>query len=150
MFFDSTALAITAQCKDKKGAWEFVRQFLTCSYQKLLAQQRGIPTRKDALDKVLEYAMAKESYIDEDGTQVRSFASNMYGIDLFELSKEETEQIRSIVDRVGICTAYDTTREDISRIINEEAGAFFADDKTAEETADIIQNRVKIYVSENL
>ena len=36
----------------------------------------------------------------------------------------------------------------ISGIIDEEAGAFFAGQKNAEETADIIQSRVKVYISE--
>ena len=33
-------------------------------------------------------------------------------------------------------------------ILNEELGAFFAGDKTAEETARIIQNRVTTYLKE--
>ena len=36
----------------------------------------------------------------------------------------------------------------ISEIINDEAGAFFAGQKGAKETADIIQSRVKVYISE--
>lgn len=38
--------------------------------------------------------------------------------------------------------------ENISRIINEETGAFYAGQKTAEETADIIQSRVSVYIRE--
>ena len=34
-------------------------------------------------------------------------------------------------------------------MIMEEAQAFYAGDKTAEETAEIIQSRVKLFVSEN-
>lgn len=150
MFFDSTALTITTQCKDKEGAWEFVRQFLTYDYQKLLTQTMGIPTRKDAFDKILEYAMATKDYIDTDGTQVHYVASSLEGIPLDALSKEETEEIRFMVERVGICTAYDTARDDISAIVSDEVEAFFAEDKTAKEVAEIIQNRVKTYVSENL
>lgn len=150
MFFDNAALAITAQCKDKEGAWEFVRQFLTYDYQKMLTKQKGIPTRRDTLDKILEYAQATKSYIDEDGTRVSRVAGDWDGIPLGPLSSKEVEQIRSIVDRVGICSTADTTRDDISKIVSEEAEAFFVEDKTAKEVADIIQNRVRIYVSENL
>jgi len=38
--------------------------------------------------------------------------------------------------------------KDISNIIFEEAGAFFAGDKTAKEAAEIIQNRVALLLNE--
>jgi len=34
-------------------------------------------------------------------------------------------------------------------IITEETSAYFEGQKTAEETADIIQNRIQVYVNEN-
>jgi hypothetical protein len=34
-------------------------------------------------------------------------------------------------------------------IVQEEAGAFYAGDKTAKEVAEIIQSRIKLFVSEN-
>ena len=36
----------------------------------------------------------------------------------------------------------------IRRIISEEAGAYFAGDKSAEEAAEIIQRRVWLYLNE--
>ena len=36
----------------------------------------------------------------------------------------------------------------ITEIINEESSAFFAGQKSAEETADIIQSRIKVYINE--
>lgn len=38
--------------------------------------------------------------------------------------------------------------QNIANIINEESGAFFAGQKSAEETARIIQNRVSVYIGE--
>lgn len=38
----------------------------------------------------------------------------------------------------------------IEGIVMEEAAAFFSGQKSVEETAEIIQNRVKIYVNENM
>ena len=37
----------------------------------------------------------------------------------------------------------------ISSLINEETEAFYAGDKTAEETAEIIQNRVQLLLDES-
>ncbi len=65
------------------------------------------------------------------------------------LSEEEITVIRSIIDRIGICNSYDTVSEEIMNIIQEELKAYYAGDKAAKDTADVIQSRVKLYVSEN-
>lgn len=153
MSFNGSALAITNQCKNQEGAWAFIRELLTYDYQKNVSRNDGFPTRKDALDKILEYAQATEQYTDDDGTEVYPIDSS-YGYDNYEvkmgpLSDEEVEIIRAMIDRVGICSTYDTASEEILKIINEELEAYYAGDKTAKDTADVIQSRVKIYVSEN-
>ncbi len=40
--------------------------------------------------------------------------------------------------------------EEIMNIVSEEIEAFFAGDKTAEETAKLIQNRVQLYLDTNM
>lgn len=150
---DGGTFAITEQCADKEGAWEFVRQFFTYEYQKPYGNSYAFPTRQDALDKKLEYAMATKAYTDEDGTEVTPMDSS-YGYDSVEVkigpsTQEEVDFVRSLIDRAGILVSYDTSQQDIYEIINEEMKAFFAGDKTAKDTADVIQSRVKIYVSQN-
>ncbi len=147
------ALAITNQCKNKEGAWEFISQFLTYEFQKNTTRYNGLPTRKDALEKILEYAQATEQYTDEDGTEVypidSSYGYDDYTVQMGPLSEEEITVIRSIIDRIGICNSYDTVSEEIMNIIQEELKAYYAGDKAAKDTADVIQSRVKLYVSEN-
>ena len=48
----------------------------------------------------------------------------------------------------SLTTLSPTRSTSLNDIIYEEAEAFFADAKTAEETAEIIQNRAEILVSE--
>ena len=43
---------------------------------------------------------------------------------------------------------WDDTYTSILAIIYEETGSFWAGDKTAEDTAEIIQNRVQLYLDE--
>lgn len=154
MSSDFNALAITKQCENPDGAWEFIRQFYTYDYQKTYSSSYAqFPVRNDVLDKKLEYAQATKSYTDEDGTKVEPMESYSYD-DTFDikvgpLSKKQADDIRSIIDRVGICSSYDNISQDIFSIIDEEMEAFFAGDKSAKETAGVIQSRVKIYVSEN-
>ncbi len=155
MSVDGAAPAITEQCKDKEEAWKFVRRFLTYDYQKSWYNSNGacFPSRQDAFEKNLEYAMATEKYTDEDGTVVVPFNSNGnwdgYEVEMGPLSEEEAEILRNIVSRIGSCADFGGEMEYICDIVDEEMGAFAAGDKTAEETAEIIQSRVKIYVSEN-
>lgn len=153
MSIDNATLAITEKCGDKESAWEFVRLFLTYDYQKNNGFYNGIPTRKDALEKLLEYAVATEAYTDEDGTTVEPIDIHYIydGYDVFvgPLKEEEVSMIHSIIDRVGKCTSNDNIKEGIDSIIAEEAESFFAGDRTAEEAAQLIQNRARIYVSEN-
>lgn len=40
--------------------------------------------------------------------------------------------------------------EEIMDILSEETGAFFAGDKTAEDTARVIRNKVQLYLDENM
>jgi ABC-type glycerol-3-phosphate transport system substrate-binding protein len=152
MNMDGTELAITEQCEDKDGAWDFVREFYTYDYQNK-NDYGSFPTRKDVFEKRLERAMATEEYTDDDGTEV-SPISGGYGYDDYEvefgpLSEEEAEIIRDMVDRIGYCATYSSYSSDVQDIVTEEAEAFFKGDKTAKEVADIIQSRVNIYVSEN-
>ena len=102
----------------------------------------------------MEYAQATKAYTDDDGTKVEPISFNYnyggYHVTFGPVSHEEAEVLRSAIQRVGICVSYgDKVTKDIIKIINEEVEVFFAGDKSAEEAADIIQNRVKIYVSEN-
>ena len=146
-------LAISEKCSDKEGAWKFLRRLYTYEYQKSATRYNGFPVRKDALEKKIEYAMATKAYTDDDGTKVEpasdSYSMDSFTVDIKPYTKAQMDLFRSIVDRIGKETNYDTSFNDITEIINEETKAFFAGDKTAKETAEVLQSRVKIYVSEN-
>ena len=65
------AFSITTSCKEKEKAFEFLKMFWTYDYQKKWSVMSfPFPTRKDVLEKKLEYASASKSYIDEDGQKV--------------------------------------------------------------------------------
>ncbi len=155
MEFTGASFGITEQCKDKQSAWQFLRQFLTYDYQKSLSidESDGFPTRKDVLEKKLEYAQAKKQYKDQDGTVVKPIHSSV-GFDgkkikLRPLNKKEVAVINEMIQRVGISSGYNEGVKDIMDIVMEEVESYYAGDKTVEEVMEIIQNRVKLYVSEN-
>lgn len=62
-----------------------------------------------------------------------------------KMTDEDAQRFLALLNEIDNVAIYDET---VLGIIDEEASAFFAGEKTAEETASIIQSRVQLYVSE--
>lgn len=150
----STAMAVTEQCGDKEGAWEFIRTFLTEDYQSENSNSWAeIPSRKDVFDVYLEHAMTEEPYVDAYGITVdpvqESWMFDGQEIKISPLKKKEAKQVVSMMERIGKCSAFDDMAGTVVDVAVEEASAYYLGDKTAMETAGIIQKKVSIYLSEN-
>ena len=149
-FQPGTTISISSSCKDPDAAWQFVRQLLTEEHQ---TEERiwNFPTNKAAFDAYVEQAMTPVYYTDpETGEQVEQ--SNMgYGIgndfsvDIYSMKQEEYDAFLKLYNNVKTVYSYDT---EIMNIILEECEFFFAGQKTAEQTAEVIQNRLSLYVAE--
>ena len=67
-------------------------------------------------------------------------------IELYAVTQEEADGIRQIISRIdGI---YDENNI-LMQIILEEVDSYFAGQKSVDEAADIIQNRVQLYLNES-
>lgn len=149
----SNLFSITTSCKEKEAAYTFLREFWDYEYQKSQIPF-GFPTRKDALDMKFKQALAEKSYEDENGETVEpSMHSGSLGIDdvtvaYQPLKEEDEEKIRYLLENVDRFDFSGSSDEKIISIIEEEAEAYFQGDKSLEETTDIIENRVKLYMSE--
>lgn len=121
--------AISSQCPHPDVAWDCVSELLSEDMQKVLS--RGyVPLRHDAL----EWAIREE-------------------IEFIELcsltdSKRAEEVTAKFYSYATQAHSISYTDMDCVNLILEEAGAFFADQKTAEEVAAVIQNRAQILVDE--
>lgn len=143
-----SGLAMTSSCKNKEAAWEFMRTLLTEDYQK--DGWGGMPTNQEAFDALLKEAMKQEYYTDENGEQVPISKGGMSFGDgemkeFYALTQEEADQIIALVDSVQFIADYDNS---LLTIIQDEAAAFFADEKSVDEVASIIQSRMNIYINE--
>ena len=67
-------------------------------------------------------------------------------MELKGLTQEQLDQITNYIQTIDTSYKYD---EKIFEIIEEETTPFFEGAKSAKEVADIIQNRVKLYMQEN-
>ena len=111
----------------------------------------GFPVKRSALEKQFAKDMEKEYTTDANGNQVEqmktSWGYDDYEIDIYAATQEEIDAVRTIIESAE--KASTSVNEELINIITEETGAFFKGQKSAKETADIIQNRVQIYMKEH-
>ncbi|MCM1190570.1 MAG: extracellular solute-binding protein [bacterium] len=125
--------AVSARCACPEGAWEFVRYYLTDEYQSCL--KTGLPVQK-------------KYFLERAGAALTD--SRAYGAENESGPPPLTEeQLKKLTDFIFSVTERYYANEDITKILDEETQAFFAGDKTAEETAKIIQSKVQLYLDEN-
>lgn len=120
MIFGSE-FSICTTGKEQEGAWAFIRNLFDETYQS--ARLPMCAVRTDCFE-------AREDwYLEVNGS----------------CTEAESLEARQLVYGAKNLRNYTSP---IIPIVQEEAGAFFSGDKTAEEVAAIIENRVKIYLSE--
>ena len=148
--------AMSSRCADKEGAWAFLRSFLTQEYQ----EDNGwyLPTNRKVFEEQLKVAMTVEYETDENGNQVldengepvpRSKATNWLEDgttqEVYALTQEQADMIRELAETT---TKVSESNASILKIVSEDAGEYFRGNKTAEETAKLIQSKVNIHVNE--
>lgn len=115
-------IAMPAAGKHQDGAWRFVRTLMLGDSEPAISA--GIPVFKDSFEKGIEAALAG--------------GKNLTG--------EMAEILRGQVYNTDKLVHYD---EDLFRIINTEASAYFDGQKTVDEAAQQIQSRISIYLAEH-
>ncbi len=154
-FSVSAPIAITTSCRDKEAAWSFIASALTDEYQ---GDQYYFPITKSAFDAMAEKAMEKnyeydengDILLDENGEPVEASKGGFSSgdgpmIEIYAMTQEQYDTVKGLIESTNRIMRYD---ESLMEIINDETGAFFAGEKTAEETAQFIQNRVQLYMAE--
>lgn len=148
-FLMEGAVGIYSGSKVKDGAWQYMKILLSREYQmKNLENVFMLPTRKDCMEEYVRRMTTKESYRDEYGTEVEPITTTWYdgySMDISPASKEDAVLFESLINSTHCVIGYD---EAILDIVLDEAKGYFNGDKSVEETAKIIQNRVATYVNE--
>lgn len=157
-FTMSSGLAITNKCSDKDGAWAFIENWLTSgddrysfgfsSNKKAFAEARAEATK-------IEYVLDEngEKVLDENGEPIIQGAGGGIGYgddwsyEYHVTTEEEADRLEELIKIAKPTTGSDSQ---IMNIITEEAEAFFKGQRTAQDVAGNIQNRVQVYVNENM
>ena len=95
-----------------------------------------------------------EKQLQEATKEKKESDINYYGIDeandvTVKMEPLSQDEVQKIYDYVLSIKTLNPRNEVVEKIINEEAAAFFGGQKTAEEVAELIQNRVTTYLNEN-
>lgn len=146
----SFGMKASAEKDKQEGAWQFIRQFLLEDYQENIGFNMGFPVMEKALRKQYQEAMTPDYYEDENGNQVEASKFTEYiaeaPYEIYSLSQEDVDRIDQLVWQLDSLMKTD---DQINTIIEEETAAYFNGSKSAQEAADIIQNRIQTYVKEN-
>lgn len=151
-------IGIVADSGRKEGAWQFLEAFLTDSSIDYLF----LPSRKSVLQEKAEYLMEPDYRLDvngetllkKDGTPLIIPKITFLGIadgsvDVDYMTVEQMEQVYEVIATADF-TLRDSIRTDILDIIVEEMSPCLTGNKTYEQAAAVVQNRVQNMVRESI
>ena len=149
-------IAMSAACKDKEGAWSYMRQVLLPRSEDEFYSQFYV-NRSD-FEKSVQKAMEPNYQYDENGEKILDengqplvwkdtiWVGNDQEIEVERCTQADYEQVMALYNAIERMSSYD---ENVYNIVNDLCGAYFAGDRSLEETVNQIQSRVKLYVNEN-
>ena len=155
MLYLGEGFGMSSSCKNKQAAWEFLRTIMTEEYQSTVW---SLPVNVHAFEKQLEKAMTPEyqkdaegNYLlDENGERIEvsrggvGFADGTV-YDVYAMTQEQADRIMELINTT---TRSYEANSSIYQIAQEQAQAFFAGQKSAEDVARLVQSKANIYVNE--
>lgn len=139
-------LAMSAESAFQDEAWEYISYFLKDEYQDEITE---FPVKLSSLDKKAEKERTPDKWINEEtGEEEEDKFLYWLGNEQIELQYPTNEECEYVVNYLKSIDYRMRDMDDITAIIEEDAAAYFAGEKTANQVADTIQSRVKILVNE--
>ena len=144
-FISDVSLGISSMSEHKDEAWRFLREFLLDGYQNA-RNLVTLPSITSALDARMDRRRASASSNGDNSVGMGSISPNDWVI-LYTKNDAEYDISKSmeLIENTNKMARYDKVLLDI---VLDEAAAYFAGDKSVEETTKLIQGRAQIYVNE--
>ncbi len=148
-------LGITSASRHKEGAGQFLEFFLAKK------SDFGFPVWKEDIEQLLEDEMTPEflpgengePWLDGNGEPVPrakgAFTVNGEEIEYYAITKEQADEMRSVIAAAAFTPA-GGVRDEVIGIIMEEMRSYLYHEKSLEEVTGIIQNRVRTMVQEGM
>ncbi len=144
-FMLQTGISVSAKADEKtrEGAWQFVKRLLAPDYQNCVSE---FPVRNDSLKKLAERDMEHDPKRVNYGIVTMGTMSLSSAVsDIGEPNEEDVQRVMDIIASADCILREDMTVNDI---IAEEAAEFYNGSKTAEETAELVRMRIRLYLTE--
>lgn len=142
------SFSICQNSRNQEAAWEFIKSYFTEEMQREIA---GIPLLRSVSEERLQAALTVEyetvEGVRQEKVRQQVIAEGEDTVGLTCITEEDAEIFRSIIDNTHRSYSNDSGMMDI---ILEEVSAYFEKGKDAAAVADVIQNRVSVYVSERI
>lgn len=146
----SRGWSINANSSNKEGAWEFLKFLLSEEYQKQV--ESGFSPLREIFEEQLERylsPMAYNVYLPEAGGVVtikNSYTLPGSGEQIECMTKEQIATVNELVKKSDSFVF--SMNYDVWSIIQEEAAAYFSDQRDLVDVMKNIQNRVNLYMEE--
>ena len=146
---NQVAICASSSAEKQKGAWEFIRMLISydCQYNNGFSKDINIeseyafPINKKAFED-----MGRDFYSQENEVSDASFSSNE--TENRYLTKKEYDRLVDIINNTHKINT--DMEDDIFEIINDEIFSMFRNEKSSQQIASNIQNRVQILISERI
>ena len=137
-------MAISAFSESKDESWDFIRRMFDEDAQyEYTTSYTSIPLNRKAFDRV------NDAVLEENQKEIEYYEQDENDewvlIPQVKITQEHVDGFRTLVENVSTITSSDPA---VLAIIEEEAAAYFADQKSLDEVCSIIQNRTSTIVNE--
>lgn len=126
----ATSLGIMASSSNRDGAWRFLRTFI-CG-EEMPSLHKGIPVLKEGFELAIQNELNKDK--SQENLEYESFNQN------------DAVTLRELVYNTNLVVCSD---EDVMIILTPALTEYVNSEKTADQTAALIQSKMSIYLSEH-
>ncbi len=147
--YRGTELAVSAESSNQEAAWEFVKYCVENGYS-----GEGFPILKTQFEEAMQEAMTPEytTAVDADGETEEVPKGSLYDGDsgylfVYAASQSDVEAVEALVESADTRHQYNTA---LQEIIDEEAESYFSGQSSLNDTVENIQERITIYLQEQM
>lgn len=137
-------LAINSNGKNKEFAWDFVKTMLSADVQSGNTLD-GFPVLKSACDAKIDYMASEQCILDNSNGNSAVMKFGDTSVEVKPLTASDSAWLR---DHIGKLNKLSTYGDSIITILSDELPSFFAGEKSAQDVAASIQNRVNTVLNE--
>lgn len=146
---------ILADSENADACWEFIRDtILSVNDVENDMYSDGLPMLRSSVDTLKEYYEGTTFVVHYDGgmswgTGYDPDEDELDNGEMYRLTDADWAHIEDFLDSVGAPLTSTSLPEEVSSIISEEISSFLGGTKSATDCANMIQNRVSLYLAEN-